>query len=106
MNWEGKSCQFQSLFEVRFKNNILGEHGIGDRFTCDHCEFQVADRGILRKHIEEEHKVKYDTCGGNCSDRMYKENTFKCSSCESVLCVICAQSDKSELCWGCKNLLC
>ena len=105
LNWEGKSCQFRTIFEVRFKNHSLAEHGIGDMFDCDHCDFQVGDRGKLRKHIEEQHQTKYVTCSGNCSDRMYEENTFKCVNCESILCMNCAQSDNSELCWGCDNLL-
>ena len=87
------------------KNHMLGEHGIGDNFTCDNCDFQVVDRGMLRKHIEDHHKTKYEMCGGNCSDRLYKENTFKCDNCESILCVVCALSDNSSLCWGCLNLL-
>ena len=78
LNWEGKLCQFETTFEVRFKNHNLGEHGIGENFNCDHCGFKVVNRDLLKKHIEEEHKTKYETCGGNCSDRMYKENTFKC----------------------------
>ena len=30
LNWEGKSCQFETRYEVRMKNHMLGEHGIGD----------------------------------------------------------------------------
>ena len=68
LNWEGKSCEFQSRFEVRFKNHMLGEHGIGEKFVCDDCGFQVSDRVLLRKHIEKDHQKTYETCGGNCSD--------------------------------------
>ena len=81
---------------------MKGEHEIGDSFACDHCKFQSSERSLMSKHIEEEHKIKYETCGGNCSDRMYEENTFNC---ESTLCKICSQSDNLELCWGCVNLL-
>ena len=49
MNWEGKSCRFETKFEVRLKNHSLGEHGIGEKFNCDHCEFKVADRDLLEK---------------------------------------------------------
>ena len=84
---------------------MLGEHGIGDNFDCDYCDFQVSDKGLLRNHIEKDHQTKYETCGGNCSDRMYDENTFKCVNCETLLCIVCAQSDNRELCWGCENLL-
>ena len=87
------------------KNHIIGEHGISDTFDCDECDFKVGDRDLLRKHIEKSHGTKYEACGGNCSDRMYKENTFKCINCETLLCIICAQSDNSDLCWGCENLL-
>ena len=34
------------------------------------------------------------------------ECTFKCENCKSVPCMLCSLSDKSELCWGCDNLLC
>ena len=105
LNWESKVCKFKTSFEVRMKNHMLGEHGIGDYFTCDNCDFQVGDRGMLRQHIEDQHKVEYEMCGGNCSDRLYKENTFKCDNCKSILCIVCALSDNSELCWGCLNLL-
>ena len=44
---------------------MKGEHEIGDSFSCDYCDFQSSDRSSLRKHIEEEHKTKYETCGGN-----------------------------------------
>ena len=77
LNWESKSCEFQSRFEVRFKNHMLGEHGIGARFECDYCDFQVSDRGFLGKHIEKDHQTTYKKCGGNCSDRMYKKNTVR-----------------------------
>ena len=87
------------------KNHMLGEHGIGDVFTCDQCNFQSSERSFLRNHIEKDHKTKYETCGGNCSDRMYEENTFKCVNCDSILCKICSKSDNIELCWGCDNLL-
>ena len=66
---------------------MLGEHGIGDNFDCDYCDFQVSDKGLLRNHIEKDHQTKYETCGGNCSDRMYDENTFKCVNCETLLCM-------------------
>ena len=105
LNWEGQPCKFKTRFEVRFKNHSLGEHGIGEMFNCDHCDFQVGERVTLRKHIEEDHQTKYETCGGNCSDRMFEENTFTCDNCESVLCINCAQADNSKLCWGCDNLL-
>ena len=55
------------------KNHMLGEHGIGDNFHCDHCDFQAGDRVVLKVHIEKDHIEKYETCGGNCSDRMYEE---------------------------------
>ena len=100
MNWEGKLCRFETKFEVRFKNHSLGEHWIGENFNCDHCEFRVADRDLLKKHIEEEQKTKYETCGGNCSDWMYNENTFKCENSESVLCMLCYLSDRSESAGG------
>ena len=106
LNWEGELCRFETTFEVRFENHKLGEHGIGENFNCDHCEFKVAERDWLKKHIEEVHKTKYETCQRNCSDRMYKENTFECENCKSVQCMLCSQSDKGELCWGCDNLLC
>ena len=84
---------------------MLGEHGIGEKFVCDDCGFQVSDRVLLRKHIEKDRQKTYETCGGNCSDRMYEENTFKCSNCETILCIVCSQSDNNNLCWGCENLL-
>ena len=87
------------------KNHMLGEHGIGDFITCDQCIFQSSERSSLRNHIEKDHQTKYETCGVNCSDRMYEENTFKCMNCDSILCKICSQSDNIELCWGCDNLL-
>ena len=89
------------------KNHRLGEHGIGDTFTCDDCDFYAGagDRSLLKQHIEKDHRRKYVTCGGNCSDRLYEENSFMCENCESILCKICAQSDNVELCWGCENLL-
>ena len=59
----------------------------------------------LRKHIEQDHETKYETCGGYCSDIMYKENSFKCVNCEILLFIVCSQSDNNELCWGCDNLL-
>ena len=105
LNWEGKSCEYQTRYEVRMKNHMLGEHGIGEKFNCDYCDYQVADRSLLRKHLEKDHQSKYEQCGGNCSDRLYEENTFKCRNCESILCKVCSQSDNDELCWGCENLL-
>ena len=105
VNWENKLCQFQTNFEVRMKNHMKGEHGIGDFFMCDQCDFQTSERGSLKQHTEKEHKTKHKTCGGNCSDRMYAENTFECVNCETVLCKVCSQSDNIELCWGCENLL-
>ena len=66
---------------------MLGEHGIGDSFSCDYCAFLVGDKGLLRNHIEKDHQTKFETCGGNCSDRMYDENTFKCVNCETF-CVL------------------
>ena len=105
LNWQGKSCEFKTKFDVRMKNHMLGDHGIGDNFKCDYCEFEVGDKGLLKNHIEKDHQEKYETCGGNCSDRMYDENTFECVNCETRLCIICSQSDNRELCWGCENLL-
>ena len=58
LNWEGKSCRFESRFEVRLNNHMKGEHEIGDSFACDYCDFQSSERTLLRKHIEEEHKRK------------------------------------------------
>ena len=84
---------------------MLGEHGIGDMFHCDYCDFRVAQRSFLKNHIEKDHQTTYETCGGNCSDRLYEENTFKCGNYETILFKICAQSDNHELCWGCDNLL-
>ena len=104
-NWEGKTCDFQTRFKVRIENHMLGEHGIGEMFHCDYCDFRVAHRSFLKNHIEKDHQTTYETCGGNCSDRLYEENTFKCGNCETILCKICAQSDNHELCWGCDNLL-
>ena len=49
---------------------MLGEHEIENIFSCDHFDFQVGDRSMLRQHIEDHHKTKYETCGGNCSDRL------------------------------------
>ena len=48
---------------------MLGEHEIENIFSCDHFDFQVGD-SMLRQHIEDHHKTKYETCGGNCSDRL------------------------------------
>ena len=79
------------------KNHMLGEHGIGNYFTCDNCDFQVVDRGMLRQHINDQHNTKYETCVGNCSDRLYKENTFKCENCKSILCIVYALSDNRTL---------
>ena len=105
INWEGKSCQFKTMIELRMKNHMLGGHGIGNSFQCDHCEYQDCDRGLLRKHVEKDHAQKYETCGRNCSDRLYEDNTFKCINCETTQCIVCSQSENSEICWGCENLL-
>ena len=68
--------------------------------------FKLVTELCLKYIIEKDHNEKYETCGGNCSDRMYEENTFECKNCETMLCKICSQSDKSDYCWGCDNLLC
>ena len=69
---------------------MLGEHVIGNIFSCDHFDFQVGD-SMLRQHIEDHHKTKYETCGGNCSDRLNKENTFEYDNSKSDLCMVCME---------------
>ena len=95
-NWENESCEFQTEVELRLKNHIFGEHEIGEYFICDDCEFRVKERSSMVKHIEKDHGKVYETCNGNCSDRMYEENSFTCGKCESFLCIICSKTEISE----------
>ena len=89
---------------------MLAEHEIGDYFTCDECNFKVEDRGNLKEHIKVKHGTEFTICMGNCTDRMYKENSFTCGKCDTFLCVLCSKtkiSESSQLdpeleyCWSC-----
>ena len=89
---------------------MLSEHEIGEDFMCDECDFKEEDRGKLVEHIEVYHGTEFTTCSGNCTDRMYKENSFTCGGCETFLCVICSETEISEsslldpelkYCWSC-----
>ena len=89
-------CEFQSCVELRLKNHMLAEHDIGEYFICDDCTFKAKDRSEMMKHIETNHGKDYQMCGGNCTDRMYKENSFTCGKCEAFLCTICSKTDVGE----------
>ena len=95
-NWMGEKCEFESCVEMRLRNHLLAEHEIGVYFKCDDCDFTEKDRGKLIEHIKNKHGQIYLTCGGNCSDRMYEENSFTCGQCDTFLCIICSRSDISE----------
>ena len=95
-NWMGDHCEFESTVELRLKNHMLAEHEIGEQFSCDDCDFIVVERSEMIKHIETSHGKEYKLCGGNCSDRMYKENSFICGKCETFLCKICSRTEIGE----------
>ena len=95
-NWMGDRCAFESKDELRLKNHMLAEHKVGEHFSCDDCDFVVVDRSEMIKHVETRHGKEYKLCGGNCSDRMYTENSFICGKCESFLCIICSRTEIGE----------
>ena len=73
-SWMDDHCEFESRKELRLKNHMLAEHEIGEHFICDECDFVEKDRRKLSQHIREDHGMYYETCGGNCSDRLYAES--------------------------------
>ena len=75
---------------------MLAEHEIGEQFSCDDCDFIVVERSEMIEHVETIHGKEYKLCGGNCSDRMYKENSFICGKCETFLCKICSRTEIGE----------
>ena len=96
--------------ELRFKNHMLAEHEVGEEFYCDDCEYTAKDRNDLKGHVESDHVIEYKMCGGNCTDRMYEENSFMCGKCDHVLCIICSKTEINEnsvldadssYCWTC-----
>ena len=83
-----ENCEFDSHVELSLKNNMLAEHEIGEYFTCDDCTFKAKERSEIMKHIETHHGNEYQMCGGNCTDRLYEENSFTCGTCIAFLCTI------------------
>ena len=89
-------CNFKSHVELRLKNHMLAEHGIGECFNCDDCDFMSKERMEIIKHIETKHGKGYTMCGGNCTDRLYEENSLTCGTCQAFLCMICSKTDIEE----------
>ena len=58
------------------------------------CVMSVTSKKRI-EHIEVYHGTEFTTCSGNCTDRMYKENSFTCGGCETFLCVICSEAEIS-----------
>ena len=92
-NWMDGNCEFESRIELRLKNHMLAEHEIGEHFSCDDCDFVVVNRSEMIKNVETRHGKEYKLCGGNCADRMYRENSFICGKCEAFLCIICSRTE-------------
>ena len=109
-NWNDEICMFETKVELRLKNHMLAEHEIGDYFICDECDFKVDDQGKLKEHFKVKHGKEFTVCMGNCTDRMYEENSFTCGKCETFLCALCSKTEISEssqldpqleYCWSC-----
>ena len=92
----GDNCEFESRVELRLNNHMLSEHEIGEQFSCYDCDFGVVERSEMMKHVETSHGKEYQSCGGNCSDRMYEENSFICGKCKTVLCIISSRTEIGE----------
>ena len=92
----GDLCEFESEIELRLKNHMLAEHEVGEHFSCDDCDFVMVDRSEMIIHVETSHGKEYRLCSGNCSDRMYTENSFICGKCETSLCIICSRTEIEE----------
>ena len=89
-------CAFESDVEIRLKNHMLAEHEIGEFYHCDDCDVKSKERSVMIRHIETLHGEGYRMCGGNCTDRLYEENSFTCGKCEELLCLICSKTDIGE----------
>ena len=75
---------------------MLSEHEIGGNFKCDDCEFVEMDRGKLKEHVKEKQSKDYEIFGGNCSGRLYEENSFTGGKCNTFLCIICSRTEPSK----------
>ena len=110
LNFMDEQCAFYSTVKLRYKNHMKANHDIGNKYSCDDCEFEEENRKELIKHIEIKTNKKYLTCDGNCMDRLYEENSFTCGKCKDYACTTCGKANtnlnkdmdpKIPYCYGC-----